>query len=226
MNYKGEYIEFYNCFFAGITYSIKSSGLSRVKLSDRIELNNLSEGEIDVWVNEEKYANDYKRGKVLSSMPIGSGHDCFMKGIVVWAHLRTTQRTWRQIQRYHFFDIITEQSKMYNLHTAQWPDDFVSTTPYESYIAFDNCRRLYLETQNVEGITDEEKSKAFETMQDACPCGLLTTAAVVTNYLQLKTMYHQRKKHKTKAWREICQWIEKLPMSNLITTLRRKDNDN
>lgn len=33
-----------------------------------------------------------------------------------------------------------------------------------------------------------------------------------TNYRQLKTIYHQRKKHRLPEWRSFCEWIETLPM--------------
>lgn len=37
--------------------------------------------------------------------------------------------------------------------------------------------------------------------------------SVSTNYLQLKTMYRQRKHHKLKEdWNAFCQMCEKLPM--------------
>jgi hypothetical protein len=35
---------------------------------------------------------------------------------------------------------------------------------------------------------------------DSCPMGLLMTARMTTNYLQLKTMYYQRKEHKLDEW--------------------------
>ncbi len=43
---------------------------------------------------------------------------------------------------------------------------------------------------------------------------------VSTNYLQLKTIYKQRKNHKLKEdWGAICSMIEGLPYSELITQL-------
>ena len=38
-----------------------------------------------------------------------------------------------------------------------------------------------------------------------------------TNYLQLKTIYKQRKHHKREEWQDFCNMIEQLPESFLIT---------
>lgn len=41
---------------------------------------------------------------------------------------------------------------------------------------------------------------------------------ISTNYLQLKTIYSQRKSHKLKNdWGYFCDFIETLPLSELIT---------
>ena len=48
------------------------------------------------------------------------------------------------------------------------------------------------------------------------PVGFMLTAGMTTNYRQLKTIYAQRKNHRLPEWREFCQWIETLPMCELI----------
>ena len=48
------------------------------------------------------------------------------------------------------------------------------------------------------------------------PSGLELTARMTTNYRQLKTIYAQRKNHRLPEWRRFCEWIEDLPMSELI----------
>jgi hypothetical protein len=56
------------------------------------------------------------------------------------------------------------------------------------------------------------KEELYEAIVAACPQGLLKTVRIQTNYLQLKTMYHQRKNHKLKnQWGLFTTWIENLP---------------
>jgi hypothetical protein len=41
-----------------------------------------------------------------------------------------------------------------------------------------------------------------------------------TNYLQLRTIYHQRKNHKLKEdWGAFCDWIKSLPYSKELITI-------
>lgn len=50
------------------------------------------------------------------------------------------------------------------------------------------------------------------------PQGIPLTARISTNYLQLRTMYAQRKNHKSKEWRDFCEWIETLPLAKEFIT--------
>jgi len=40
---------------------------------------------------------------------------------------------------------------------------------------------------------------------------------ITTNYLQLKTIYRQRKNHKLPEWRIFCDWILSLPEFKELT---------
>ena len=46
---------------------------------------------------------------------------------------------------------------------------------------------------------------------------LLYDRALVFNYRQLKTIFHQRKNHRLNSWRIFCDWIRGLEMSSWIT---------
>lgn len=55
------------------------------------------------------------------------------------------------------------------------------------------------------------KSEMFEVIINNLPEGLELTRRITTNYLQLKTMYNQRKNHKMSTWRSMCGWMEEMP---------------
>lgn len=61
------------------------------------------------------------------------------------------------------------------------------------------------------------KEDLYMTIISNCPQGLEKTMRVSTNYLQLKTMYLQRKNHKLYDWQFFCDWIEKLPYFKELT---------
>ena len=56
---------------------------------------------------------DVNRIKYLGTAKPGSGHDCFLKGITVQFDLQAPEYIWRQLDRYHFIDYVSSQSKMH-----------------------------------------------------------------------------------------------------------------
>ena len=62
------------------------------------------------------------------------------------------------------------------------------------------------------------KKELFQHIMANTPMGFMLTARITTSYLQLKTIYIQRKNHNLEEWRELfCPWIKTLPLSELIT---------
>ena len=58
---------------------------------------------------------DLKRAMHLGNAVAGSGHDCFAKGITVQFDLQVPEYIWRQLDRYHFIDYVSSQSKMHRI---------------------------------------------------------------------------------------------------------------
>jgi hypothetical protein len=59
----------------------------------------------------------------------------------------------------------------------------------------------------------------IDMLMNFIPMGLELWGRMTTNYLQLKTIYKQRRNHKSKEWQYFCDWIEHLPFSKMITGL-------
>lgn len=143
----------------------------------------------------------------LGTAETGSGHDCFLKGIIIHADLRASQVFWQQWQRYHFQDIISSQSKM---HMILEMDISEQCNKYVDEVIINHIRNKIMFYNNfMKG--DEDRKELWKSIIYNLPMGLELTAGVVTNYLQLKTVYHQRRNHKLDEWQEICDWIETLP---------------
>lgn len=142
----------------------------------------------------------FKRAKKLAKAKSGSGHDCFLKGIIVQYDCHAPQYFWQQWQRYHFHDIVSSQSKMHCITKMDIDDCVMHSTAYMARECAKDAINLY---------------KAEEFDVDEClsniPLGLEYTARVTSNYLQLKSIYKQRKTHRSKQWKEFCNWIETLP---------------
>jgi hypothetical protein len=146
----------------------------------------------------EGYKEHMDRGRRLGMVKSGSGHDSWLKSVVVQFDISMTQVVHRQILRYHFLDIVSSQSLMHRITTGE--HEFHSKTPH-SAIALAH----YLLEQYNNGEID------FEELVYGCPMGVILWTRVTTNYLQLKTVYHQRKSHKLPEWRDLCTWIKSLP---------------
>lgn len=168
------------------------------------------------------HPNDANRALKLSKTPSGSGHDNFLKGIIVQFDLQYTQYWTKQIQRYNWFDYFSGQSQMHkmtvrplkeacNKYVCQYIIDVVQFLIDK----YNSNETTYPFTYD--DIDIESKDVLFEVIMSNCPMGYQLWQPVTTNYMQLKTMYKQRKSHKLSEWREFCKWIETLPMSELIT---------
>ena len=143
----------------------------------------------------------FKRAMKLGSATQGSGHDAWAKGAIVQFDITMPQYWWQQAQRYHWFDIVSSQSKMHKILEMDLNTAFVEGQFNSS--ALENLK-LYIQMYK-EGKCD------FEDLLDEVPMGLEYTAAISTNYLQLKTMYKQRRNHRLSQWQYFCDWCEGLP---------------
>lgn len=146
-------------------------------------------------------AADETRAIRLASMPDGSGHKTFLAGILVAANVTATQVWWLQFGRYHHAQIVTSQSKMHRLRKMLEIGGVFSEKTQPALI-----QSLAAAANDM---TDEE-------LAYCCPGGLLLTARITTNYLQLATMWRQRRNHTLTEWREFCNWVEQLPMADKL----------
>lgn len=144
--------------------------------------------------------SDTVRAGKLGSTPIGSGHDNFLKGIVVQFDLTASEKMWPELQRYHFIDFVSSMSTMHRLHVMD--RQYNENTDERVLAAFEDVVKCY---------NDNPTEDSFLQMIYSYPSGLLLTARLTTNYQQLKTVYAQRKNHRLPEWQLFCQWIETLP---------------
>ena len=149
-----------------------------------------------------------KRARRLADNPAGSGHNNFLSGILVSMNVTATNVWWMQLERYHFVQIVSSQSKMHRLKEMLKSENVTShfNEKTSMYVAGD-----YIVNAQKEDIAEEE-------LVYSCPMGLELTAHITTNYLQLKTIYNQRKNHKLEEWRSFCRTIETLPMAKEFIT--------
>lgn len=154
---------------------------------------------------KEEFEKSLNRAIKLANTPNGSGHQTFLSGIRVSFDLIYPNYISPELQRYHWIDIVTSSSKMHKLgkmNIEQCCNEYVTDAIKEE------VQRLQWEYQ------DNPSYDNFMRLVSSCPQGIELFMRVSTNYLQLKTIYHQRKNHKL-----IGDWVvgfckdfvEKLP---------------
>jgi hypothetical protein len=141
-------------------------------------------------------------------------HDNFLTGIRVSFDIIYPNYISPEMQRYHWFDIVTSSSKMHRL-TKMDLDKACNKYVTEDVKMLLN---IYIYEYNKAVGTDKEY-EAFMKIISNCPMGLELFMRVSTNYKQLQTMYHQRKNHRLKEdWGAFCEFVEKLPLFKLLIT--------
>lgn len=163
--------------------------------------------------------------KSLGNAKRGSGHDNFLKGIIVQFDLTFTIKAWTEGERYHWFDIISSQSTMHRITKFDLDNVYIEYVDPRIIEIMKEKVKEYNDISNNEYIKKEaEKDNAVKTLWQeelkerylqilySNPCGCKLTAGMTTNYQQLKTIYHQRRTHRLPEWQEFCDWVETLPM--------------
>lgn len=149
-------------------------------------------------INTEDIKSSERLNK-LSKAKIGSGHDCALKGVIVRYDLNAPAYFWQQWQRYHFSDIVSSQSKM---HRIMKMDLDSQCNKWVTPIAKGNLEEL-IEEQGI-----NPTPEGFQRVVSNIPMGLNLKADCVSNLLQEKTKYNQRKNHKLSEWKEYCSWLD------------------
>lgn len=192
-------------------YGLEES-IRRAKFPMSVDVNSLS---TDITPGIQKLAQAER----------GSGHDNWLKGVIVQFDLTFTNKAWPEAERYHWFDFVSSQSTMhritkFDLDNAyiHYVDERIIAIMKEKVAEYNELcsRSLPATCAELDALEEAKKEKYLEVLYNN-PAGFKLTAGMTTNYLQLKTIYAQRKTHRLPEWRCFCKWIETLPMSELIT---------
>ena len=146
----------------------------------------------------------------LGSVPTGTGHDNFLKGIIVQFDWSFTVKCSVEAERYHFLDFVSSQSTMHRI------TKFDLDNAYIHYVDKRCIEVIKEKVQKYNSLSDEEKSgeigkELYLEILYSNPCGMYLTARMTTNYQQLKTIYQQRRNHRLPEWQWFCDWVETLP---------------
>lgn len=165
---------------------------------------------------------EFERAIKLAKVPSGSGHDNFLKGIIVQFDLLYTQYWTKHLQRYGWFTYFSGQSQMHKMTVRPLKEACNKYTLENVMLLVEDLIDYYNDVDTKYPFTYQEKTvynkqQLFQMIMSNCPMGYQLWQPISTNYMSLKTMYLQRRHHKLEEWQDFCDWIETLPMSHLIT---------
>ena len=140
--------------------------------------------------NVDLTEKDYKRIKHLGNAVAGSGHDCFLKGITVQFDLQVPEYIWRQLDRYHFIDYISSQSKMHRITKINL-DSVCNRYVYDEV---KEILKSIIDKYEAETDTDKKKELFNEIIANT-PAGLMLTARMTTNSLNIGKVLNQSHKY-------------------------------
>ena len=168
--------------------------------------------------------------KACLNCPTGEGHDNALNGIIVQFDLTFSQKAWVELQRYHFMNFVSSCSTMHKLQNMK-PKDCCNryVDPRAIDILQEKIDRYnWLVATNKKpeyNINPDEIKEARLEMLYNIPSGFELTAAMTTNYRQLKTIYQQRRNHALPDWQIFCDFIETLPRFLELTQRGYEQNE-
>lgn len=146
----------------------------------------------------------------LGSVATGTGHDNFLKGIIVQFDWTFTPKCSVEVERYHFIDFVSSQSTMHRITKFDLDKAYIE---YVDKVIINRMKDL-VERYNAmtkEQQNSDEGKELYLKILYSNPCGMFLTARMTTNYQQLKTIYQQRRYHRLPEWQWFCDWCETLP---------------
>lgn len=194
---------------------------------DRLDSGVVSEFHEAEYVNgclEEPYTseefvigeNDHKLMMQLASG--GPVHAKYRRMIVVYADVNAPLYWWKEADTYKVGTVANSCSTMHKIQAKEFePSDFSIEHLTEESLACMNTTLAFL-NENRRRFLKTKSKEAWWQMIQLLPSSYNQKRTLMLNYEVLHNMYHSRKAHKLDEWHTFCEWVEKLPYSELITS--------
>jgi len=159
--------------------------------------------------------NDLSLAMKLSKA--GADHGKFLRQIIISVDVTAPEYWWKEADTYKVGTAANSTSMMHTLGREE-----LNTTHFSFDDPKDEYVQAYLDLINSvreEWILSGKKkpSPEWRRMNQLMSIAYLYTRHYTANYQVLKNMYHSRKNHRLSEWHDLCDWVETLPYSQLIT---------
>lgn len=157
----------------------------------------------------------------------GTDHRKFMRMITVYLDITAPLYWWKEFDTYKVGTVANSCSTMHKIADKKFTLENFScehlSEPAISILkntveALNQARDLYLGYGGFKHQWgDWEKKHYWWQMIQLLPSSYNQKRTVMLNYEVLANIYKSRKNHKLDEWHKFCNWIERLPYSELIT---------
>lgn len=166
--------------------------------------------------------NDLKLMTTLRNA--GTDHRKFMRMITVYLDITAPLYWWKEFDTYKVGTVANSCSTMHKIAAKEFVlDDFShehlqddSVAVLESVIHTLNVHREWFNNK----VLDDPKIDWWQMIQ-LLPSSYNQKRTVMLNYEVLANIYKSRRNHKLDEWHTLCDWIESLPYSELITSEKK-----
>ena len=155
----------------------------------------------------------------------GTDHRKFMRMITVYFDITAPLYFWKEFDTYKVGTVANSCSTMHKIADKEFTlEDFSCEHLENSWLAHlkETIRLLNDARDAYNWCNTDAKKEWWWQMIQLLPSSYNQKRTVMLNYEVLANMYKSRRNHKLDEWHTFCDWIEKLPYSELITGKDRK----
>ena len=150
----------------------------------------------------------------------GTDHRKFMRMIIVYLDITAPLYYWKEFDTYKVGTVVNSCSTMHKIADKKFTlEDFSCEHLENSWLAHlkETIRLLNEARDAYHWCNTDAKKEWWWQMIQLLPSSYNQKRTVMLNYEVLANMYKSRRNHKLDEWHTFCDWIEKLPYSELIT---------
>ena len=148
----------------------------------------------------------------------GTDHSKFMRMITVYCDITAPMYWYKEFDTYKVGTVRNSCSTMHKIHAKEFTlEDFSHEHLHEHNIGVGLELIIQLLNANRQAFLETKDKEYWWQMIQLLPSSYNQKSTVELNYQVLRNMYHSRKNHKLDEWHIFCDFIEKLPHSELIT---------
>lgn len=179
----------------------------------------------DNWIS---YIGPNDQRLMMTLRNAGTDHRKFMRMITVYLDITGPLYWWKEFDTYKVGTVADSCSTMHKIHAKEFTLDNFShehlldygdielawgeDVPLRSLVCIIRTLNIYREKY----LETKDKDYWWQLIQ-LLPSSYNQKRTVMLNYEVLCNMYKSRKDHRLDEWHTLCDWMETLPYSELIT---------